>query len=59
MECIIGIAKEVITYVKSQGKEIRFSSEDSFRSSLVDLLTLYREVDQVGVDRVGVADTIG
>lgn len=34
-------AIEVIEYVKSQGKEIRFSSEDSFRSNLVDLLTLY------------------
>ena len=34
-------AIEVIEYVKSQGKEVRFSSEDSFRSDLVDLLTIY------------------
>jgi homocitrate synthase len=45
--------------VKSQGKEIRFSSEDSFRSDLVDLLSLYSAVDKVGVNRVGIADTVG
>jgi len=52
-------AIEVIEYVKSQGKEIRFSSEDSFRSDLVDLLTIYSAVDKIGVNRVGVADTVG
>ncbi|KAK4065326.1 homocitrate synthase [Trichoderma sp. SZMC 28012] len=52
-------ALEVIQYVKSQGVEVRFSSEDSFRSDLVDLLTLYKAVDQAGVNRVGVADTVG
>ncbi|KAH6605459.1 putative homocitrate synthase [Trichoderma cornu-damae] len=38
-------AIEVINYVKSRGIEVRFSSEDSFRSDLVDLLQLYRAVD--------------
>lgn len=52
-------AIEVIEYVKSQGKEIRFSSEDSFRSDLVDLLSIYSAVDKIGVNRVGVADTVG
>nr|POE51733.1 homocitrate synthase, mitochondrial [Quercus suber] len=52
-------AIEVIEYVKSQGKEIRFSSEDSFRSDLVDLLTIYSAVDKIGVNRVGIADTVG
>ncbi|KAK4546148.1 Saccharopine dehydrogenase [Oleoguttula mirabilis] len=52
-------AIEVIEYVKSCGKEIRFSSEDSFRSDLVDLLTIYKAVDKIGVDRVGIADTVG
>jgi len=28
--------------------EIRFSSEDSFRSDLVDLLSIYSAVDKVG-----------
>lgn len=56
---IIKTAIEVIEYVKSQKKEIRFSSEDSFRSDLVDLLRIYSEVDKVGVTRVGIADTVG
>ncbi|KYK59988.1 Homocitrate synthase, mitochondrial [Drechmeria coniospora] len=49
MEIIQKSALEVIEYVKSQGIEVRFSSEDSFRSDLVDLLTLYKAVDKAGV----------
>lgn len=56
---IIEHALEVIEFVKSQGLEVRFSTEDSFRSNLVDLLTIYRAVDQIGVTRVGIADTVG
>ncbi len=56
---IIASAIEVVDYIKKQGLEVRFSSEDSFRSDLVDLLSVYRAVDQIGVDRVGIADTVG
>ena len=56
---IIDSAINVIEFVKSQGLEVRFSSEDSFRSDLVDLLTIYRAVDKIGVNRVGIADTVG
>lgn len=35
------------------------SSEDSFRSDLVDLLSLYKAVNKAGVHRVGIADTVG
>ncbi|KAF2268762.1 homocitrate synthase [Lojkania enalia] len=59
MTYIKNTAIEVIEYVKSKGKEIRFSSEDSFRSDLVDLLTIYSAVDKIGVNRVGIADTVG
>ncbi|KAI0546733.1 homocitrate synthase, partial [Xylaria curta] len=59
MDMIKSIALEVIDYVKSQGVEVRFSSEDSFRSDLVDILSLYKAVDKAGVNRVGVADTVG
>jgi len=52
-------AIEVIQYIKSKGVEVRFSSEDSFRSNLVDLLSLYQAVDQAGCNRVGIADTVG
>ncbi len=56
---IIESAIEVVEFIKSQGLEVRFSSEDSFRSDLVDLLTIYRAVDKIGVHRVGIADTVG
>ncbi|KAL8691521.1 MAG: hypothetical protein Q9218_003264 [Villophora microphyllina] len=59
MSQILESAIEVINYVKSKGLEVRFSSEDSFRSDLVDLLTLYKGVDALGVNRVGIADTVG
>ncbi|KAJ3107881.1 mitochondrial Homoaconitase [Phlyctochytrium planicorne] len=59
IEYIIKTATEVINFIKSKGLEVRFSSEDSFRSDLVDLLNLYRTVDKLGVDRVGIADTVG
>lgn len=59
MDYIIKQATEVINFIKSKGLEVRFSSEDSFRSDLVDLLNLYRTVDKLGVNRVGIADTVG
>ncbi|KAK0652795.1 HMGL-like-domain-containing protein [Cercophora newfieldiana] len=59
MAYITKSAIEVINFIKSKGLEVRFSSEDSFRSDLVDLLSLYRTVDRVGVNRVGIADTVG
>ncbi|KAI8619065.1 HMGL-like-domain-containing protein [Chytriomyces sp. MP71] len=59
MDYIIKQATEVIQYIKSKGLEVRFSSEDSFRSDLVDLLNLYKTVDKLGVNRVGIADTVG
>eukprot|EP00835_Amoeboradix_gromovi_P002909 NODE_176_length_15869_cov_0.275777.p5 type:complete len:392 gc:universal NODE_176_length_15869_cov_0.275777:12814-13989(+) len=59
IEEIILKATEVIQYIKSHKVEVRFSTEDSFRSNLVDLLRVYQTVDRLGVDRVGVADTVG
>ncbi len=59
MTYITNTAIEVINFVKSKGIEIRFSSEDSFRSDLVDLLSIYSVVDKIGVNRVGIADTVG
>ncbi|CAG8658052.1 11299_t:CDS:2 [Acaulospora colombiana] len=59
MAYITKTAIEVINFVKSKGIEIRFSSEDSFRSDLVDLLSIYQTVDKIGVNRVGIADTVG
>jgi homocitrate synthase len=45
--------------VKKHDIEVRFSCEDSFRSDPADLLRIYKAVNDLGVDRVGVADTVG
>jgi len=59
---IINIATEVITFIHQQNPkiELRFSTEDSFRSSRSDLLRVYLAINKLGiVHRFGVADTVG
>ena len=56
---ILDLALEVVGFLKTQGVEVRFSTEDSLRSEPDDLLRIYEAVDALGVDRVGVADTVG
>ena len=56
---ILDAAQGVVTYIKSQGLEVRFSSEDSFRSNEDDIIRVYKAVDELGIDRVGIADTVG
>ena len=56
---VIDIGQQVIEFLKSQGIETRFSTEDTFRSNFADVMTVYRAMDLAGVDRVGVADTVG
>jgi len=56
---IIEESLEVIRFVKGRGLSVRFSSEDTFRSEKSDLLTVYAAADRAGVDRVGLADTVG
>ena len=56
---IIEQATEVASYVKNQGVEIRYSNEDAFRTSTEDLIRIYKAVDSIGVNRVGLADTVG
>jgi len=50
-----------LTWLRAQAPthEIRFSTEDSFRSEEADLFRVYLAVDRVGVDRFGIADTVG
>lgn len=56
---ILDRAQEVITHIIGQGFEVRFSTEDSFRSNLDDILNIYEHVAELGVNRVGIADTVG
>lgn len=58
---IIDTASEVIGWIKENHPElqIRFSAEDTFRSQEADLMAVYRAVSDLGVHRVGLADTVG
>jgi len=61
MEQVIARSVEVLTWIREQAPqvELRFSTEDSFRSEEADLFRVYLAVDRVGVDRFGIADTVG
>lgn len=59
---VIELAIEVLTFIHQQNPqiELRFSPEDSFRSSINDLLKVYLAIEALGfVRRLGVADTVG
>jgi homocitrate synthase len=56
---IIEKGRDVVKLIQDHGLEVRFSTEDSFRSERDDLLRIYEAIDEVGVDRVGTADTVG
>jgi len=59
---IIELAAEVLTWIRAQSPniELRFSTEDSFRSDEAELLRVYLAVDKLGVvNRLGTADTVG
>ena len=59
LEQVIEIGQRVVEYLNEQNIETRFSTEDTFRSNFADVMTVYRAMDLAGVDRVGVADTVG
>ncbi len=59
LEQVIDMGQEVIAYLRDKNVETRFSTEDTFRSNFADVMTVYRAMDLAGVDRVGVADTVG
>ena len=59
LEEIIDVAGRCIELVRAAGIEVRFSCEDSFRTDPVDVLRIHRAVAALGVDRVGIADTVG
>lgn len=59
IEAIIELAQGVFEYLQTQNVEMRFSTEDSLRSNPEDLYRVYEAVDQLGIHRVGIADTVG
>ncbi len=59
LDQIIAQAQQVIGYLQHHNVEIRFSCEDAFRTSLNDLLRVYTAMDALGIQRIGLADTVG
>lgn len=59
VEALLAEALTAIRLAQGAGVEVRFSCEDAFRTETADLLRVYTAVDACGVDRVGVADTVG
>ena len=56
---IVRTAAECVAMVRDAGLEVRFSCEDSFRTDPDELLTIHSAIAALGVDRVGLADTVG
>jgi homocitrate synthase len=62
VEAVIDRAAEVLTLIRTEAPhvELRFSTEDTFRSPWADVFRVYLAVDRLGVvNRLGVADTVG
>ncbi len=53
------LATEMVKYVKSHGRFVRFGAEDAFRTNLEDLLYICTALDEAGVDQVDFPDTVG
>ena len=59
VEQIVAEAATVIRMLQATGVEVRFSCEDALRTDRRELLHIYRAVDALGVQRIGIADTVG
>ncbi len=52
-------AVEAIDYAKSHGFKIRMTAEDASRTDPDFLIQFCKSIDEAGVDRIGVPDTVG
>jgi isopropylmalate/citramalate/homocitrate synthase-like protein len=50
---------EIIDYAKDHGLIVEFSAEDASRTDLTYLKRVYKEVDEAGVTRLNIPDTVG
>ncbi|MFP4545796.1 MAG: homocitrate synthase family protein [Methanomassiliicoccales archaeon] len=56
---IIDQAVDAVEYCRERGIKVSFSAEDSTRTDLDFLLRLFKAVEEAGVDRLGLTDTVG
>lgn len=52
-------ALEVVDYIKSHGLKSRFTMEDASRTEPEFLLEMCREMNQRGIERISIPDTVG
>lgn len=58
-ETVLEKAVATIEYAKARGLEVEFSCEDATRTSLEFLKKMHIAVQEAGVDRINVPDTVG
>lgn len=56
---IISAASACVAIVREAGLEVRFGCEDAFRTPEADLLRVCTALDEAGVDRLSLPDTVG
>jgi methanogen homocitrate synthase len=59
VEEILPEVTRVTEYAVSRGLKVGFSTEDSTRSDLMDLVRIYKAAIDAGAERVGLTDTVG
>jgi 2-isopropylmalate synthase len=52
-------AVETVEYAKSHGLKIRFTMEDASRAEPAFLIKMCKAIEEVGVDRISIPDTVG
>lgn len=58
-EEIMDLAVNAVEYIKDHGITAEFSCEDATRTELDYLLDMYKAVEDAGVDKINVPDTVG
>lgn len=61
MNGVVEAMCDAVQYIRDQAPHvfIRFSTEDAFRTDPVDLMKAVTAADELGVDRIGLPDTVG
>jgi len=59
VEDVIPDVRRVVEYARDRGLRVGFSTEDSTRANLGDMLRIYRAAIEAGAERVGITDTVG
>lgn len=56
---VLASVRAVLPPIRARVEVLRFSCEDAFRTPARDLLRVVQAVEDLGVDRIGLADTVG